>query len=46
MLETLPPDPDSTLALDLIVKNWPLLVENVNHLDKLMSSTRRNLSDF
>jgi hypothetical protein len=34
------------MALDLIVKNWPLLVENVNHLDKLTSSTRRNLSDF
>jgi hypothetical protein len=46
MLESLPPDPGSTMALDLIVKNWPLLIENVNHLDKLMSSTRRNLADF
>jgi hypothetical protein len=46
MLENLPLDPDSTMALDLIVKNWPLLVENVNHLDKLIGSTRKNLADF
>jgi hypothetical protein len=46
MLESLPPSTDSSMAIDLIVKNWPLLIENINQLDLLMGSTRKNLAEF